>query len=191
MTIDATPADGYNLNKWEYSTDGGSNWSDGVGTSYTVTSAVQFRASFAAKVYHTITYSVNGVETETEVEEGEAISFAAPASGIPTGYKFTGWVVAANKIDSPTDTDPKNNYVTSANCSDDITYYAVMAVGEYTTPSLTKMGSSDTFDEDDNIVIVAKGTTYALYQETTNTSYVKNWTLTTKFQHLSLIVKNI
>ena len=35
LTIDATPADGYNLNKWEYSTDGGSHWSDGVGTSYT------------------------------------------------------------------------------------------------------------------------------------------------------------
>jgi hypothetical protein len=176
LTIEATPNDGYNLVKWEYSTDDGSNWSDGVGTSYTVTSAVQFRASFVAKVYHTITYSVNGVETETEVEEGEAISFAAPASGIPTGYKFTGWVVAANKIDSPTDTDPKANYVTSANCSADITYYAVMAVSEYTTPTLTKMGSSDTFNADDNIVIVAKGTTYALYQETVSTSYVKNWT---------------
>ena len=184
LTIEATPNDGYNLVKWEYSTDGGSSWSDGVGTSYTVMSAVQFRASFVAKVYHTITYSVNGVETETEVEKGEAISFAAPVSGIPTGYKFTGWVVAANKIDSPTDTDPKANYVTSATCSADITYYAVMAVGEYTTPTLTKMSSSNTFNADDNIVIVAKGTTYALYQETTNTSYVKNWTFDNKVSTL-------
>ena len=184
LTIEATPNDGFNLVKWEYSTDGGSSWSDGVGTSYTVTSAVQFRASFVAKMYHTITYSVNGVETETEVEEGEAISFAAPASGIPTGYKFTGWVVAANKIDSPTDTDPKANYVTSATCSSDITYYAVMAIGEYTSPTLTKMGSSDTFNADDNIVIVAKGTTYALYQETTNSSYVKNWTFDNKVSTL-------
>lgn len=184
LTIEATPNDGYNLVKWEYSTDGGSSWSDGVGTSYTVTSAVQFRASFVAKVYHTITYSVNGVETETEVEEGEAISFAAPASGIPSGYKFTGWVVAANKIDSPTDTDPNANYVTSATCSADITYYAVMAIGEYTSPTLTKMGSSDTFNADDNIVIVANGTTYALYQETTNSSYVKNWTFDNKVSTL-------
>ncbi len=172
LTIIATPNDGYNLVKWEYSTDGGSSWTDGVGTSYEVTSNVQFRASFVAKVYHTITYNVNGVTTPVSVEEGEEVSFAAPASGIPSGYTFKGWRTSTLAL---TDTDP-NDYVTSATSTADITYYAVMAVSTMSEPTLTKLGSSATFSTNDNIVIVAKGTTYALYQETINSSYVNNYT---------------
>ena len=126
LTVLATPASGYNLVKWEYSTNGGSTWSDGDGTSYTVTSAVQFRASFVAKVYHTITYSVNGTETEVDVEEGEAISFAAPASGIPSGYTFMGW--SASSIATYQANETGITYVSSGNSSNDITYYAVMAI---------------------------------------------------------------
>lgn len=126
LTVLATPADGYNLVKWEYSTNGGSTWSDGDGTSYTVTSAVQFRASFVAKVYHTITYSVNGTETEVAVEEGEAISFAAPASGIPLGYTFMGW--SESSIATYQANETGITYVSSGNSSKDVTYYAVMAI---------------------------------------------------------------
>lgn len=125
LTVLATPADGYNLVKWEYSTNGGSTWSNGDGTSYTVTSAVQFRASFVEKVYHTITYSVNGTETEVNVEEGEAISFAAPASGIPSGYTFMGW--SESSIANYQANETGITYVSSGDSSKDITYYAVMA----------------------------------------------------------------
>ena len=138
LTIEATPSLGYNLTKWEYNA-AGAGWNDGEGTSYTVESAVEFRASFEEKIYHTITYIVNGVSTTDEVEEGEAISFTDPdASEIPTGCAFMGWVAEANKIDTPTNTAPAN-YVTSATCTKDETYYAVLAVqtGSASTVHLT------------------------------------------------------
>ena len=77
-----------------------------------------------AAATHTITYSVNGIETPVSVNHGEAISFAAPASGIPTGYVFKGWRTSTLAL---TDTDP-NDYVTSGTCTADVAYYAVMAV---------------------------------------------------------------
>ena len=87
-------------------------------------------ATFEAVVTHKISWSVNGVIVKTDnVEDGAAIDFAAPTSGIPNGYTFQGWVIEANKIDTPTDTDPSANYVTSATSTADVTYYAVMAVG--------------------------------------------------------------
>ncbi len=84
-------------------------------------------ANFEAVVTHQISWSVNGVIVKTDnVEDGAAIDFAAPASGIPTGYTFMGWV--ADRIDGTTDTDPAN-YVKAANATAEVTYYAVMAVG--------------------------------------------------------------
>ena len=134
LTIVATPNDGYNLVKWEYSTNGGSTWNDGVGTTYEVTSAVQFRASFIAKEYRTITYSVNGTETPVSVEVGTAISFAAPASGIPTGYTFKGWSASTVALQA---NETGISYVTSATCTGNATYYAVMAVGIITPSTWT------------------------------------------------------
>lgn len=84
-------------------------------------------ANFEAVVTHKISWSVNGVIVKTDnVEDGATIDFAAPASGIPTGYTFMGWV--ADRIDGTTDTDPAN-YVKAANATAEVTYYAVMAVG--------------------------------------------------------------
>ena len=144
LTIEATPSNDhdYALSKWEYKEDGGS-WTDGEGTSYTIDGKdVEFRATFVARIYHNITYSVNGATTVVEVEEGDDISFAAPASGVPAGYTFKGWVVAADKIDTPTDTDPKDNYVTSGKSTADITYYAVMAV-EISVPHTETLTESE------------------------------------------------
>lgn len=146
LTILTTPNDGYNFVKWEYSTDGGTSWNDGVGTSYTVTSAVSFRASFVAKIYHTITYSVNGVKNEVMVEEGEPISFAAPTS-VPAGYVFKGWSeveIITPQVDAPA-------MVSSAISTADITYYAVIAEiisftpESWTETPLASMTASDVF----------------------------------------------
>ena len=151
LTIVATPAnEDYRLTKWEYNA-ANAGWNDGEGTTYEVTSAVAFRASFEEIVRHTITYNVNGSTTSVLVEDGEPISFAAPESGIPAGYSFLGWVVEANKIDTPTDSDPSANYVTSATSTTDIIYYAVLAkIVSYTTESweeaaLTSMTTTDVF----------------------------------------------
>lgn len=89
-------------------------------------------ATFEAVTTHAISYSVNGEIVETKnIEENAAVDFSAPASGIPAGYVFKGWVVEANKIDTPTSEDPSANFVTSATSTADITYYAVMALKGY------------------------------------------------------------
>ena len=135
-------------------------------------------ATFEAVETHQIRWSVNGVIVKTDnVEDGAAIDFATPTSGIPNGYAFQGWVTEANKIGTPTDTDPSANYVFTATSDADITYYAVMAIVTSTEPTLTKMGSGDTFAAGDKVVIVAtyNETSYAIYQETINSSYVNKY----------------
>lgn len=73
-------------------------------------------------ISRTITWSVNGVETTTTIEDGKDITFTDPTTGIPVGYKFMGWL---NSELAPTDEAPE--FVTSATASADVTYYAVLA----------------------------------------------------------------
>lgn len=71
---------------------------------------------------YTITWSVNGVTTTETVEEGTALTFAAPTDNIPAGYEFMGWYGST--------LEPQNNaptYVTEATATADATYYAVFA----------------------------------------------------------------
>lgn len=178
-SITATPNAGYKFVGWSVTGTGASLSSTSTNpTTLTMgTADATVTATFEAVTTYAISYSVNGIVVDSKnVEEGEDIDFSAPATGVPVGYVFKGWVVEANKIDTPTDTDPSANYVTSATSTADITYYAVMAVSGASEPSLTKMGSSDdSFNANDNIVIVAKGTAYAMYQETVNSSYVNTF----------------
>ena len=131
-TATAAANAGYKFTGWSISGTGASLSSDTDNpTEVTMgTADATVTANFAAVVTHQIGWSVNGVIVKTDnVEDGAAIDFAAPTSGIPNGYTFQGWVIEANKIDTPTDTDPSANYVTSATSTADVTYYAVMAVG--------------------------------------------------------------
>ena len=129
-SVRATANSGYKFKNWSVSGAGASltTTTDNPTTLTMGTADVTLTANFDAVTTHAITYSVNGKETIVNVADGDALDFSAPASGVPMGYTFKGWVVAANKIDIPTDTDPKANYVTSATSTADITYYAVMAV---------------------------------------------------------------
>ena len=131
-TATAAANAGYKFTGWSISDTGASLSSDTDNpTEVTMgTADATVTATFEAVVIHKISWSVNGVIVKTDnVEDGAAIDFAAPTSGIPNGYAFQGWVIEANKIDTPTDTDPSANYVTSATSTADVTYYAVMAVG--------------------------------------------------------------
>ena len=133
--------------------------------SYTIT--------ITEKPSHTVTFSINGTETTpVDVKEGAAIDF--PEVTAPEGYTFLGWTTAeisGEQASAPTDL---LNEATMG--TDDITYYAVFAIASGTPATLTKMESTDTFADGDNIVIVAydEGAEkyYALYQETQNTSWV-------------------
>lgn len=71
---------------------------------------------------HNVTWSVNGVETTEQVEEGTDITFATPTENIPEGYVFKGWYGSTLE---PQDNAPE--YVTSALAMADVTYYAVFA----------------------------------------------------------------
>lgn len=131
-TITASANSGYKFTGWSVSGEGASLSSKSeISTTLTMgTADVTVTATFAVIKYNEISWSVNGKVVKTEnIEDGEAITFAAPASAIPTGFVFTGWV--ADEIDTPTDTEP--SYVTSATSTADITYYAVFAKGTEAT----------------------------------------------------------
>lgn len=72
---------------------------------------------------HTVTFSVNGETTTSEVEEGAAITFPTDISD-QEGKSFVGWVTEA--IDGVTNDAPE--FVTSATMGNaNVTYYAVYA----------------------------------------------------------------
>ena len=132
---------------------------------------------------YTASFSVNGTVTSTvDAAESAAITFPSDPESIG-GKTFVGWIEEGNTL-------THDNIVTSADMgSGDVTYLAVFGdVNGNTT--LTKMSSSDTFTNNDNIVIVAVGTSYALYQETTNSSYVKNYTFDNNAETVKADAKN-
>lgn len=129
----------------------------------------------APVIKYNITWSVNGVTTTEQVEQGQPITFDNAPEGIPSDYVFTGWYGDEyfNATDAPA-------YVSSATATADVTYYAVFAKksegGE--EPSLVKMTMSDNFKDGDKVVIVANvdaKTVYGIYQETYNKTYVSKF----------------
>ena len=176
-TATAAAAAGYKFKSWSISGTGASLSSTSTNpTTVTMgTADATVTATFEAVTTYAIKWSVNGNVVQTDnVEENTAITFPSSISGIPSGYAFRGW--SASEILTPQATEAGVSYVTSATSTADITYYAVMAIEVgVSAPTLTKMVKGDTFVAGDKIVIVANGTNYGLYQETTNSSYVKNF----------------
>lgn len=122
LTIKATPAEGYKFKNWQ-AVDG-STHTYTANFTYTIgESDVTIKANFDAIVYNTITWSVNGVESTTTVEQGSDITFTAPET-VPDGYTFMGWL---GETYGPSDEAPA--FVTSAKAAGDVTYYAVFAKG--------------------------------------------------------------
>ena len=134
---------------------------------------------------HTVSFLVNGgTFSSAEVEEGETITFPTETPADIEGKEFVGWV--AEPITGTTDTAP--TFVTSATMGEnDVTYYAVFASVEQGSASLTKMTASDTFVDGDKVAIVAtsEGTSYGLYQETINNSYVNNYVFTEDYSDVT------
>lgn len=121
LRAEVTPNEGYKFGNWQ-AVDGSTHTYTSNFT-YTVgESDVTFKANFDKIVYHTITWSVNGVETTSNVEDGTDITFATPTENIPEGYVFKGWYGSTLE---PQDNAPE--YVTSATATADVTYYAVFA----------------------------------------------------------------
>lgn len=139
-TATASAAAGYKFVSWSISgTDAElSSTTDNPTTVTMGTEHATITANFETVTTYAINWNVNGVNVRTDnVEENTAITFPKAISGVPAGYELLGWVAEANKIDTPTDTDPSANYITSATSTADITYYAVMAVGVTGTETAT------------------------------------------------------
>ena len=91
---------------------------------------------------HTATFSINGVTSTQDFEEGASITFPDNPADV-SGKTFVGWVTAA--IDGTTDEVPE--FVTSATMGNaDITYYAVFAdVDKGTQTTVTDELTTSTF----------------------------------------------
>lgn len=121
LTMEAKPDAGYKLRNIQAVDASTHTYTKNF--TYTIgESDVTFKANFDLIVYNTVTWSVNGVETTEQVEEGTAITFATPTENIPEGYVFKGWYSSTLE---PQDVAPE--FVTSATAAGDVTYYAVFA----------------------------------------------------------------
>lgn len=104
-------------NKWlrNNGTNGWACYTDGTGGALSL---------YKKAVAHTVTFSINGVTSEDNVVEGDAITFPANPAAIG-GKEFVGWTTAT--ISGTTDEAP-DVLVTSATMGNaDVTYYAVFA----------------------------------------------------------------
>ena len=128
--ITASAKAGYKFTGWSVTGDGASlsSVSSNPTTLTMGTEDATVTASFEAVTTYEINWSVNGTIVKTEnVEENMDLDFSSPTSGVPTGYTFVGWVVEADKIETPTDVEPSINYVSSGKSVANVTYYAIMA----------------------------------------------------------------
>ena len=137
-TATAAANAGYKFTGWSITGTGTtlSSTSDNPTTVTIGTADATVTATFEAVTTYEINWSVNGEIQKTDnIEENTAITFPTSITGIPDGYVLKGWVVEANKISGTQNTAP--TYVESANSTADITYYAVMAVGETSSATAT------------------------------------------------------
>ncbi len=172
-TATAVAKPGYKFTSWSISNATVSSTSTNPTTVTMGEVDATITANFETATTYAVKWNVNGVDVQTDyVAEDEAITFPTSITGIPGGYKFKGW--SAETIDGTVDS--YSSYVTSANATANITYYAVMAVESGTPSSLTKMTSSDVFQAGDKVVIVAYDNSakkyYAIKQETVSTTWV-------------------
>ena len=149
LKITATPNDDYNFKNIQVIDASTHTLTASNIMNYTLTAHdTQIKANFTAKVYHKVTFSVNGdASNQTNVEEGKSIVFPANPSDLG-GKTFVGW--AETPIVGTTDDAP--SFVSSATMgTEDVTYYAVYATVSGLTPAswteaaLDAMTASDIF----------------------------------------------
>ena len=151
----------------------------------------QVTISYTLTIYNQVTWMVGeeeytgGSPTTRTTQGGQITTFPSDPDGdaLCGGKEFIGWT--DHEVVDPVDIAPTPMYtklsdLSSVYINSNTTFYAVFAAssGGGSTPTLTKMGTGDTFSVGDKIVIVANygDNNVALYQETVNTNYVQTWT---------------
>ncbi len=124
LTIEVEPDAMHNYTNWQYKKGDGSWITKTTNYTYTIDeNNVSFRANFAAKVFHTITFVIHGINYPISVEDGTAIDFSNTPSA-PNGYVFMGWK-ANSAINGTTNEVP--TFTTDGTATEDAVYYAVFA----------------------------------------------------------------
>ena len=167
-----------------------------AGTAYGAKATVVIPAAYPT---YTISYETNGVAeaTTTTIFQGDAITnlLAAPAQAVPSGYTFMGWSASEVALTDNAPTFVKNGDAINS----DLALKAVFAIQTSNIPAtLTKMVTGDSFAKDDKVVVVAavvddiNETTdyYGMYQETSGTTYVKNYSFTESAESVAADDKN-
>ncbi len=133
------------------------------------------------KASATIKLSEAGAESSVSGTHYSGDSYTLPSSTEATcGTKvLVGWSTVTVE---ETDTKPTSNFYEKGASvtlsAGENKFYAVFATASAGATTITKMVYGDDFEAGDNIIIVAQNNKLALYQETTNTSWVSNWTFT-------------
>lgn len=141
LTIIAEAGEGKEFDSWSVTGAEPASTTDAETTLTVGENNITIAASFNSVTTHKISWSVNGIVVKEEnIKEGNAITFAAPESGIPTGYAYTGWTEA--ELSGVSDTAP--TYITEATSTADKTYYAVLAVANGTTGTVTLTANWET-----------------------------------------------
>jgi uncharacterized repeat protein (TIGR02543 family) len=188
-TATAVASPGYRFTGWSISNATVSSTSTNPTTVTMGDVDATITANFETATTYAVKWNVNGVDVQTDnVEENTAITFPTSISGVPGGYKFKGW--SAETIDGSLDS--YSSYVTSANATANITYYAVMAVESRVPASIAKMKKGDTFSSGDKIVVAAidEDNSFGMYQQTQSSSYVKNYSFSEDAEEIASDDKN-
>ena len=181
-TATATPATHYVFDHWSISGTG-STLSSTTANPTTITMGTAnttVTATFVAAPKASITLYEAGATTTDATTYYVGDSYTLPSTTEAScGTKvLVGWSTVEV---AETDTKPTSNYYekgASVTLEASQTFYAVFATASAGVTTITKMAYGDDFEAGDNIIIVAENTKLALYQETTNTSWVSNWTFT-------------
>ena len=185
LTNNAYTVSGKAFNGWNTAADG-SGTAYAEGGNITITENTTLYAQWVDA--YTVTFKTNGhLETTMEVKQGNSITLPTTVTPayVPEGYEFMGWYDDSYFSEDTAPTYIASPYTPSGN----ITLNAVLAEVSGSAASLTKMTSSDTFEDGDNVVIVANENV-AMYQATINTSYVNKYTFDNNVATVSANDKN-
>lgn len=145
--------------------------------------------SYTAKDVYTVTWKVGGTAltgdaltgVTTSVMEGQGLTNLPEdpeGDALDGADTFMGW--SKSELSGLGNSAPSDLFTAAGDepeIDGNVTYHAVFATKNAGSELLTKQGSSATFSAGDNLVIVATSgdDELAMYQETSGTSYVKNW----------------
>lgn len=154
--------------------------------SATPTANCSIRINMVEKPKYTITYNAGTGTCATSSEQitsGQSTTLpsASPSAGCSANdWEFAGWCTSSAGNEDENTTSPGDILTGSYTPTGNITLYAVYTKsGGGGSATLTKMVTGNTLSDGDKLVVVANGTDIAMYQETTNSSYVQTWDCST------------